>query len=351
MMRRLAVMATLLPTAVVGVLASAAPASAALPDKFAFVQWNGAATVPTGTTPAATTVVTGPPGRFRILFPGAGAAKGVVHVTAVNDVPHWCQANVWGQAGLDEVVYVDCYKAGGGPDFTPFTAIFESSSPPTIPINGRFGYVDSLPSGSLVSQYNSSGALNSVIHVGVGAWIVNMPALSTPGPVDGSLQATAVNSVPARCKVAKWSSAPSGQQILVNCYYGPTGAPFDTRFTLTFQYQQSLYGAGWPPKYFGYVWNVPPMGPVSTNFNSQLGIGVNSVSYAGTGLSLVKFPRLAIAPATVQVTATGPTSDFCNLLMSWVYSGTDILVRDVACYTNAGVRIDTGSLVSANSAF
>ncbi|MGI5246739.1 hypothetical protein [Dactylosporangium sp. CA-139066] len=350
MMRRLATLATLLPALAVGVLVAAAPASAALPDRFAFVQWNGSATVPTGTTPAATTVVTGPPGRYRILFPGAGASRGVVHVTAINEVPHWCQANTWGPAGADEVVYVDCYKAGGSPDFTPFTAIFESSSPPTIAINGRFGYVDAQPTGALVSQFNSSGAVNSVTPVGVGAWLVKMPNLSTPGPVDGSLQATAVNVAPARCKVAKWSSAPSGQQILVNCY-GPGGAPLDTRFTLTYQYQQSLYGAGWPPKYFGYLWNAPPLGPASTNFNSVLGPAVNTLMPAGTGLSLVKFPQLAVTPATVQVTATGPASDFCNLIMPWMYSGTDIIVRDVACYTNAGARIDSGFLISANSAF
>jgi len=335
---------------VVGVLTAAAPANAALPDKFAFVQWNGAATVPTGTTPAATSVVTGPPGRYRILFPGAAAARGVVHVTAINDAPYWCQANTWGPAGADEFVYVDCYKAGGVPAFTPFTAIFESSSPPTLAINGRFGYVDSLATGALVSQFNSSGAVNSVSPLGVGQWLVKMPNLSTPGPVDGSLQATAVNGAASRCKVAKWSSSGAGQQILVYCF-APSGAPMNTRFTLTFQYQQSLYGAGWPPKYFGYLWNAPPLGPASTNFNSQLGSGVNTITPAGLGLSLVRFPRLAVTPATVQVTATGPAPDFCNLLTAWAYLGGDLVVRDVACYTNAGARIDSGFLISANSAF
>ncbi|HTJ38473.1 MAG TPA: hypothetical protein VL738_35010 [Dactylosporangium sp.] len=351
MMRRLAILASLLPAAAAAaVLTTAAPASAALPDKVAFVQWNGSATVATGTLPATTTVVTGPVGRYRVLFPGAAAARGVVHVTAINDAPYWCQANTWGPAGLDEVVYIDCYKAGGTPAFTAFTAIFESSSPPTIAINGRFGYVDAQPTGALVSQFNSAGAVNSVTPLAVGQWLVKMPNLSTPGPVDGSLQATAVNVAPARCKVAKWSSSPAGQQILVYCS-GPTGAPLNTRFTLTYQYQQSLYGAGWPPKYFGYLWNAPPLGPASTNFNSVLGPAVNTLTPAGTGLSLVRFPQLAVTPATVQVTATGPAPDFCNLLTSWFYIGTDIVVRDVACYTNAGARIDSGFLISANSAF
>lgn len=349
MPRPLARTAILLLALAAGALSAAAPARAALPDKFAFVLWNGSATVATGTYPAATTVVTGPPGRYRILFPGSAAPGGVVHVTAIGANPNWCQANTWGPSGSDEIVYVDCYKAGGTPNFTPFTAFFESSSPPPPPINGRFGYVDALPSGALVTQYNSSGAVNSVSPLSVGLWAVKMPNLSTPGPIDGSLQATAVSATPARCKVVKWNSSPSGQLIYVACH-DALGAPVDTRFTLTYQYNQSLYGAGWPPKYFGYLWYAPPLGPVPTNFNSQVGPGANSLGAAGTGLYLVKFPMLAATPDTVQVTAAGPGPEFCNLLTFWAHFAPDTVVRDVACYDNGGTPIDTGFLISANAA-
>ncbi|MFG2037866.1 hypothetical protein [Dactylosporangium sp. NPDC048998] len=350
MTRPMARLATLLLALAAGALGAAAPAGAALPDRFAFVLWNGSATVATGTVPAATTVVIGAPGRYRITFPGSAAARGVVHVTAINDSPHWCQANTWGPSGADELVYVDCYKAGGTPDYTAFTAIFESSSPPTPAINGRFGYVDALPTGALVSQFNSAGAVNSVSPLATGQWAVKMPNLSTPGPVDGSLQATAVSSTPARCKVAKWSSAPSGQLVYVFCF-DALGSPVDTRFTLTYQYQQSLYGAGWPPKYFGYLWNAPPLGPPSTNFNSQLGSGVNTLASAGVGLYLVTFPKLGVTPDTIQVTATGTGSEFCSLLTFWTHPAPDTVVRDVSCSDNSGNRVDTGFLISDNSAF
>ncbi|WP_432984281.1 hypothetical protein [Dactylosporangium sp. CA-233914] len=342
--------ATLLMALAAGAVAWTAPASAAMPDKFAFVLWNGSATVPTGTTPSATTVVTGPPGRYRITFPGAAAARGVVHTTAINTVPHWCQANSWGPVGSDEVVYVDCYKAGGTPDFTPFTAFFESSSPPNAAISGHFGYVDAQPTGALVSQFNSAGAVNSVSPMAVGVWAVKMPGLATPGPIDGSLQATAVATTPARCKVLKWSSGASGQLVYVGCF-DATGAPVNTRFTLTYQYQTSLYGAKIPPKYFGYLWYAPPLGPVSTNFNSVTGPGTNGLASAGIGLFLLKFPNLAVTPDTVQVTAAGSNSDFCTMNTPWFHFPPDTVVRDVNCFTNAGTPVDTGFLVSVNSQF
>jgi hypothetical protein len=333
-----------------GATAWSAPAGAAMPDSFAFVLWNGTATVATGTTPAATTVVTGPPGRYRIVFPGAAAARGVVHTTAINNAPHWCQANTWGPAGVDEVVYIDCYRAGGAPDFTPFTAFFESSSPPSAAISGRFGYVDSQPTGVLVSQFNSAGALNTVTPGPVGQWLVRFPALGTPGPVDGSLQATAVSPLAARCKVFKWASNMAGQTVLVGCF-DAAGAPVNTRFTLTYQYQTSLYGAKIPPKYFGYLWNMPPLGPVPTNFNSVTGPGTNSIAPAGPGLSLLKFPSLAVTPDTVQVTATGPAPDFCGLNTAWFHFPPDTVVRDVNCFTNAGAPVSSGFLISVNSQF
>nr|BFE63923.1 hypothetical protein GCM10020063_084490 [Dactylosporangium thailandense] len=350
MMRLLARGATLLMALSAGALAWSAPASAAMPDRFAFVLWNGSATVATGTTPSATTVVTGPPGRYRILFPGAAAARGVVHVTAINDIPHWCQANTWGPSGVDEIVYVDCYKAGGTPDFTPFTAFFESSSPPSAAISGHFGYVDAQPTGALVSSFNSAGALNTVTPGVPGQWLVKFPGLATPGPIDGSLQATAVSATAARCKVFKWSSGAAGQTVLVGCF-DASGAPVNTRFTLTYQWQTSLYGAKIPPKYFGYLWNAPPLGPAATNFNSVLGAGANTITSAGLGLSLLKFPQLAITPDTVQVTAAGPTSDFCGLNTAWFHFPPDTVVRDVNCFTNAGAPVNTGFLISVNSQF
>jgi hypothetical protein len=327
-----------------------APAQAAAPDAVGFVLWNGAAVVPSGTFPPATVVVPGPPGRYRVFLPGTAAKGGVVHVTAVNPDAHWCQVDGWGTSGADQVVGVSCYRPGGVLDPSGFAAIFESSSATVIPPPGRFGYADVDPSGVVISEYNSAGAVNSVAHGAVGRYLVRMPGLDTPGPVDGSIQATAVSpNVGARCKVARWASSPlGGQRIAVNCF-DAAGAPMDTRFTISYQYQRSLYAAAMPPRFFGYLWNAPPVGPASTNFDSITGPGTVTLLPAGVGLSLVTFPRLAGLPDTVQVTAAGPGSEFCGLLTTWAHIGPDTVVRDVNCFTNAGVRVDAGFLVSANS--
>jgi hypothetical protein len=324
-------------------------AGAAVPDRFGFVLWTGAV-VPSGTTPAATTVTIGGIGIYKIDFPGQAAAGGVAHVTAINSAPHWCQVNSIVAAGPDEIVTISCYQVGGVPDYTDFSAIFSSSSGPLTTPGGSFGYVNALPSGALVSQYNSAGLANAVAHTGVGAWTVKFPGLATPGPIDGSLQATAVSppTVPARCKLVKWSSSPSGQVALVNCY-NSGGALADSQFTLTYQYQRSLYGGAIPPKYFGYLWNQPVGGPASTNYNSVLGPGANTLSPGP--LALVTFPALAVLPDDVQATAAGPTSDFCGLNFQWTHSGSNTIVRDVNCFTNAGSAIASGFLVSDNSAF
>ena len=334
--------------AALGALADAAPAHAAVPDAFGFVLWNGSSVVPSGTFPPGSTAGPIVPGRYKVVFAGQATSGGVVHVTAINGAPHWCQVEAFGPSGANEVAVVSCYRAGGALDASAFSVIFDRSSGPVAIAAGRFGYVDSTATGAIVSQFNSSGAPNAVSHLGVGQWMVKMPGLGTPGPIDGSAQATAVNAGPARCKVAKWASNTSGQLLQVLCF-DPAGSLLDTRFTLTYQYQRSLYGPVAPPKAFGYLFNVPPVGPPSTNFNFVTGPGTNTVTPAGAGLSLVRFPAIGVVPDNVQVTSTGGTSDFCGLNTFWAHGGGDTIVRDVNCFTNAGAPVNSGFLISANA--
>jgi len=183
--RRIGVLAAgaLAATGILAVTAvsGAGSAGAAVPDRFGFVLWNGSAVDPTGTTPTGTTVGVGGLGQYKVDFPGQAAPGGVVHVTAINSIPHFCEVNSLIVATPDEIVTISCFKAGGAPDYTPFSLIFSSSSGPASTTAGAFGYVDSLPSGSLVSQFNSAGLGNSVGHTGIGSWTVKFPGLSTPG--------------------------------------------------------------------------------------------------------------------------------------------------------------------------
>ncbi|GAA0583025.1 hypothetical protein HPO96_08965 [Kribbella sandramycini] len=326
-------------------------ADAAVPDRKGWVLWNqtAGAVVPTGTWPAPSTVTPTGVGQYQVKLAGQAAPGGVVHVTAIHNAPHWCQAVNWFPSGADEIVNIRCYRAGGALDVTSFAAFFVSASGGPAP--GPYGYVDSQPNGALVSQYNSTGAPNTSTPMGVGAYQVKFPGLVAGGTLDGSLQATAVNPQQgARCKIRNWVSSGAGQTVNVLCW-NAAGAPLNTRFTLTYQYKVSLYGAAIPPKYYGYFLNLPPVGPASTNLNSVMGLGANTLMPAGLGLSLITFPRIAYTPNTVQVTAHGSNSHFCGLNTFWTNStsGPDLYVRDVNCFTNAGAPVDTGFTVSANS--
>lgn len=334
--------------AAAGGLVAASPASAALPDRFGFAHYEGAA-VPANASPAGTTVLVGGVGHYRVIFPGQAARGGVAHVTAVSSDARWCQIEGFGTSGADEVVGVRCFRPGGVPADSRFSVMFSSSSGPTA-ANGRYGYVDTSPAGAIISQYNSAGAANTVTPGPVGTWVVRMPGLVTAGPQAGSWQATAVSpQLPARCKVSAWASSPaSGQAVRVLCFTAG-GAPVNVRFTLTYQYQQSLYGPAFPPANFAYVWWTPPLGPPLTNFNSQAGPGFNTAVASGAGLVYVQFPRVGPRPDNVQVTAFGNGSEFCGLQYPWITSAGITHLRNVNCWTNAGLPANVGFLASYSS--
>ena len=326
-------------------------ADAAVPDRKGWILWNQTTTsvVPTGTWPAGSTVTPIVVGRYQIKFAGQGAPNGVVHITAINEAPHWCQAETWFQAGADEIAIVRCYRTPGVLDWTSFSASFVRAS--AGPPHGPFGYVDANGTGGVISQFNSAGGINTANLLTTGQYHVRLPGVVTGGTFDGSVQVTAVNAgTGARCKVRSWSSGPGGQDIRVLCF-DSAGVLLSTRFTLTYQYRVSLHGAAYPPKYFGYFLFQPPAGPPATNFNSVLGPNTNTSTPAGLGLRMVTFPRIAFTPNTVQVTAFGSNSNFCGLNTFWtnITPGPDLIVRDVNCFTSAGAAVNTGFTVSATS--
>lgn len=331
-----------------GAVAFAQSAEAAVPDRFGFALWSGG--VVSQAQPAGTTVVAGPPGRWTVTFPNQGIVGGVVHVTAVHDAlanppGRWCQADAWGPAGVNEVVKVSCYRPGGILDPVPgFSVQFARSSGPIA--GGYYGYIHANPVCGMLTQYNSVGLANSCFHAGVGAYSVSFPGFGNPGPYDGGLQVTAVNgAVGARCKVAGWGTSPNGAFARIYCF-NSAGAWANTAFTVTYQFKRSLYGPAFPPNRFGYLWNVPPLGPVPTNYNST---GPLNALAGGVPVWTATFPNLyTTAPSNTQVTAYGTTSHFCGLHRPWFPSGAT-LVAQVNCFTNAGVPVNSGFFVSHSS--
>ncbi|MEV4456456.1 hypothetical protein [Microbispora sp. NPDC049633] len=343
-----------------GAVAGAGAANAAVPDVWGFAYVNVTSGVPSMAHQAGSwaagnvSVSPGVPGEFFVRFPQIGIRGGVAHVTAVSQAAEWCQLEKWGQSGSDEIVAVRCYRYGGGPaPDARFTIVFASSSGPLASATQAFGYVHS-DGRSIVSDYNSSLAANTVVHDATGVWTVTMPGLGATSPA-GNIQVTAVDSgSPARCKVGDWSWSAGAQKFRVLCHNATT-ALRDTGWTLTYQRERAITGAAAPPRFFAYTFdhtpgNAGPYAPAPAGINFNNAGAVNTVQSAGLGLRLVRFPAVGSPPDDVQVTAFGAGPGFCNLLTVWGVSGSEAVVRDVACYSG-GVRAAQQAFVTYTSKY
>jgi hypothetical protein len=117
------------------------------------------------------------------------------------------------------------------------------------------------------------------------------------------------------------------------------GALADTAFTSTYQFKRSLSGPAFPPNRFGYIWNMPGAGPLSTNYNSVF--GSNGIG-GGPPVWTIKYYQLAASvPGNSQTTAYGTSPFFCGLHKPWTPAATDIVVT-VNCFDNAGNPINSG---------
>jgi len=172
-------------------------------------------------------------------------------------------------------------------------------------------------------QFNSSGATNTVVRAGVGAYTVSLPNL---GSATGHVEVSAYGTGGERCKVAAWlPSLPAGsaEQVDIRCFTS-TGPPADTRFAMTYVDKITLTGgAASPPSVSGpsgaYALADQPASPSYTpNLSYQWNDfgSTNSITRTGVGAYQVHFPSLAMNSGDVQVTAYGFGSEYCKV-KSW----------------------------------
>jgi hypothetical protein len=359
--RRLAATATVIGVVAGLGAATAGTAQAAVPNKwgFAYVSKPAVAGIPdlghqagSWAAPLHAHTTPGVVGQVFVVFPQLASKNGVVHVTAVNQGPIWCQAQKWGPSGTNEVVAVRCYKVGGAPVFSPFTVLYTSSSKGPFPAGRAYGYVHVQPPSGIVATFNSVGAANTVTAGPPGEWIVRMPGLGSPTH-SGNVQVTAADpSGAAKCQIAAWASSASGQKFLVRCYNG-AATPLKTGWSLSYQRGRSIFGG--QPKLFAYTFNNQPANPgpyapvpPAVNFNSAGGL--NKIQNGG-GFALVQFPRVGVLPNTIQVSAFKIGAGFCNLNTLWATpaSSAIVLVRDVVCWTPTGQIKANASFVTYTS--
>lgn len=348
--RLLVAAAVAAPVAAVVLAASPGPAAAAVPDQWGFAYMNVPAPPPGGAIldptrswgswkilfPADPVRVFpgGGPGRYRVLFPHTASTRGFAHVTAVAGDARWCQIELITPSGTDQIVAVQCYRNGGVPDNTTFTVVYSTSSGGAAFLGGAHAYVKGNPGGGIAYGFNSTGAALASVRLAAGVYRVTLAGVGT-GVLDGNLQVTAEqpNLPPRRCKVANWAaSGPTTYDVLVYCH-NQANVLTDSWFYLSYHRKRAVWGGLAPPDNIAYLWLPGLGGP--TDYNSA-GC-VNSVIASGpVGQYLVVFRCVAIRESHVQVTAFGPSPDYCGLQSVWSYQGPDVLVRNVICWNGAG---------------
>jgi hypothetical protein len=338
-----------------GLAAILAPATAqaAVPNAWAFAlvlkssgpvnasHWAESRPAPTPTAAPAG------PGVVVVRFRNIGFFKGgTVHVTAVTDQYAWCQAQGWRTLGGSEYVTVRCFVKGGVASFVPFTVTYSQSSG-VVP--GGLSYAYASHGTTSGSSYNSTGHANTVTALGVGRWRVRLLGAG-PATQSGGVQLTAVATAPRICDVAGRAQTHAAQFVFVDCYT-KAGVRAASGWTLTYQRSRAITGTR--PALFAYTVNNKPTFPgtyapvpPAVNFNST---GATNTIGGGSPEALVLFPRVGVLANIVFVTPAATVPRVCNLNTTWATQPgppRDVIVRDVVCYTPAGVLTRAVSYVT-----
>jgi hypothetical protein len=277
-------------------------------------------------------------GSYLVKFPGLGVSGGMAHVTAYGSSGESCKVQSWVPSGTLQRVWVRCFDSGGRPIDTRFAASFVRSVAGTGRLAHLWADQASSPSytPSPTYQFNSTGSLNTIVRSGVGVYNAILTDLADTG---GNVKVTAYGTGSETCKVQGWGPSGANIRAVVRCF-STTGAPVDTRFTLT--YAKSLGITGIPGTKAGYVLADQPASPSYTPLASHqfnfLG-GSNTVSRSAVGQYTVNMPSLAAISGNVQVNSVGINSRECKVAY-WVPSGPDLSIG-VRCFTTGGAPADS----------
>jgi hypothetical protein len=183
-------------------------------------------------------------------------------------------------------------------------------------------------------QSNSTGAVNTITHDGVGVYTVHLPNLGSPS---GTVLVTAYGSSHDRCKVASWGPVGTRQDVHVRCFT-VSGAADDTTFTMSYT---NKVGDG-----NSYVWADQPNADQYTpspQYQADAEAGTVTITREGAGRYRVLLPSSIRELFNAQVTAYGTGPEYCEV-ESLAWNGTlPVPSREVHvdCFAPSGARADT----------
>ena len=290
-------------------------------------------------------------GVYQVRFTGLyNGAPDDVQVTAYG-TNSYCMTAGWGHSGKDVLANVDCYDKAGVAANRQFTLLYQSRSAPLTSSTRALAFVwadqptaVSTYAPSAGRQYNSTGSVNTVNHIGVGNYSVVLPKLTV---TSGDVQVTAYNfgqnpagpGGPARCKVGSWLNNADATFVNVWCF-DASGKPADEYFDLAYARKVTFGFTGSANVKGAYAWANQPANPspyvtdLKYQFNGFATGSLTAQMIAVGRYSVVIPGSLSYTTSNVIVTAYGPdsapSSDYCNIV-GW--SGGTVAVN---CYKQGG---------------
>jgi hypothetical protein len=281
-------------------------------------------------------------GTYTVRFFGLGAfaQQGTVDVTAEGVQAAQCAVVHWlpDSTGTILLVRVNCFDLSGVKMDAPFMVAYTSGGSTTGTTDfvwadqpAAANYTPSAP-----FQFNSSGGINTVKHLGPGQYRVTMPG---PDVADGAVKVTAYGGNANSCQVVQWVNVTAGQHVFVDCFT-PAGALVNNRFTMTFTAGDDLFGDGGPS---GYLWgNDPSSASYTPDGAYQFDTAGSSatVTRFGVGEYETLFPNETHgAQGDEQATPYGSTPAHC--VVDGPVGNATSEQGDVFCYDINGNQLDT----------
>ncbi|MBY0275828.1 hypothetical protein K2Z84_10825 [Candidatus Binatia bacterium] len=276
------------------------------------------------------------PGSYRVVLGGLGAdgVGGIAHATAHQDDASSCNVEGWAPDMGTQQVDVRCVDGSGAAVDARFDVVW--TRPASGPERRAYLWADA-PTVSdyvpdLTYQFNSTGALNSIMRLSAGTYRATLPGIATGTSVGVML--SAFGSSGARCRVLDYGlDADARFGVDVECL-NAAGSPADTQFTLSAFRDAPL--APFPIVNGAYLRMRNPAAPqvaVAEQYNS-VG-GTNSVTRLATGRYAARLGMQGGSGANgnVQITAVGTGATHCKEASQTSTDGDAVIT--VACFAGA----------------
>ncbi|MEV6601477.1 hypothetical protein AB0M36_32190 [Actinoplanes sp. NPDC051346] len=284
-------------------------------------------------------------GLYSVYLPGQAARAGSVQVTAYGSDAAYCKIQSWAPSGTSQRVLVRCLDHHGAPTDSQFTLSYTNragtgGSPMAYVFANQPTTASYTPPANY--QYNSTGATNTITRSAteVGVYTVNAPGIGTAG---GHVQVTAYGTGREWCTAWNWLASGTAERVQVRCY-SATGAPADSRFTMSFVKNGNILGTGVCCNSDGHPTSyLFASNPTAASYEPVAAYrflsGTSRITRLAAGRYQVNY-GWAAAPGAVNVTTVGGGGARCK-----VESYVSAEVATVACHTTGGAPVDATFLL------